>query len=77
MSHPGDKKKANIVHLIQRICFWKYGPKSESLEEKESEITKFRQKVLDNRLIRKVTLSSPCLWASFHPLSPLLVVSTK
>jgi hypothetical protein len=31
---------------------------------------------LDNRVIRKVTLSSPCLWASFHPLSPLSVVST-
>jgi hypothetical protein len=27
--------------------------------------------------IHKVTLSSPCLWASFHPLSPLSVVSAK
>jgi hypothetical protein len=29
------------------------------------------------RIIHKVTLSSPCLWASFYPLSPLSVVSTK
>jgi hypothetical protein len=29
------------------------------------------------RVIRKVTLSSPSLCASFHPLSPLSVVSTK
>jgi hypothetical protein len=29
------------------------------------------------RVVRKATLSSPCLWASFHPLSPLSVVSTK
>ncbi len=27
------------------------------------------------RKIRQVTLSSPCLWASFHPLTLLLVVS--
>jgi hypothetical protein len=32
---------------------------------------------IDNRVIRKVTLSSPCLWASFHPLSALSVVSAK
>ncbi len=32
---------------------------------------------LDDRVIPKVTLSSPCLWASsFHPLSPPSVVST-
>jgi hypothetical protein len=31
----------------------------------------------NSRVIRQVTLSSPCLWASFHPLSPLSVVSTK
>jgi hypothetical protein len=31
-----------------------------------------------NRVIPKVTLSSPCLWASFHPLSPLsAAVSAK
>ncbi len=30
-----------------------------------------------NEVIRKVTLSSPCLWASFHPLSLLPMVSTK
>jgi hypothetical protein len=30
-----------------------------------------------NRVICKVTLSSSCLWASFHPLSSLLVVSRK
>ncbi len=30
-----------------------------------------------NTLIHKVTLSSPCLWASFDPLSPLSVVSAK
>jgi len=30
-----------------------------------------------NRVIPKVTLSSPCLSASFHPLSPLSVVSTE
>jgi hypothetical protein len=30
-----------------------------------------------NRVISKVTLSSPSLWACFHPLSPLSVVSTK
>jgi hypothetical protein len=30
-----------------------------------------------NRVIHKVTLSSPCLWASFHPQSPLSVVSAK
>jgi hypothetical protein len=29
------------------------------------------------RVIRKVTVSSPSLWASFHPLSSLSVVSTK
>jgi len=30
------------------------------------------------RVIHKVTMSSPCLWASFHPpLSPLSVVSAK
>ncbi len=29
------------------------------------------------RVIRKVILSSPCLWASFHPLSPLSVVCPK
>jgi len=29
------------------------------------------------REIRKVTLSSPCLWASFQPLNPFLVVSVK
>jgi hypothetical protein len=27
------------------------------------------------KVIRKVTLSSPCLWAYFHPLSPPSVVS--
>ncbi len=30
-----------------------------------------------NRVMHKVTLSSPCFWASFHPLSLLLVVYTK
>jgi hypothetical protein len=30
-----------------------------------------------NRVISEVTLSLPCLWASFHPLSPLSVVSAK
>ncbi len=30
-----------------------------------------------NRVFLKVTLSSPCLWASFYPLSPLSVRSTK
>ncbi len=30
-----------------------------------------------NRVIREVTLSSPCLWASFHPLAPLSVISAK
>ncbi len=30
-----------------------------------------------NRDICKFTLSSPCLWASFHPLTPLLVVLVK
>jgi len=28
-------------------------------------------------VIHKVTLSSPCVWASCHPLSPLSVVSAK
>jgi hypothetical protein len=31
----------------------------------------------NTRVISKVTLSSPCLWACFHPLSPLSVVSAK
>jgi hypothetical protein len=30
-----------------------------------------------NRVVCKVTLSSPCLWASFHPVYPLSVVSAK
>jgi hypothetical protein len=30
-----------------------------------------------NRVISQVTLASPCLWASFHPLSLLSVVSAK
>jgi hypothetical protein len=29
------------------------------------------------RVISTVTLSSPCLWASFHPIYPLSVVSIK
>jgi hypothetical protein len=29
------------------------------------------------RVMWKVALSSPCFWASFHPLSPLSVVSEK
>jgi hypothetical protein len=29
------------------------------------------------RVIHKVTLSSQCLWASFHRLSPLAVISAK
>jgi hypothetical protein len=29
----------------------------------------------NDRVICKVTLSSPCLWASFHPKTPLSVVS--
>jgi hypothetical protein len=29
------------------------------------------------KVICKVTLSTPCLWASFHPLSSLSVVSAK
>jgi hypothetical protein len=33
--------------------------------------------ILCNRVIWKVTLSSPSLWASFHPLSLLSVVSKK
>ncbi len=37
----------------------------------------FKLVSIDNRVIRKVTLSSPCLWASFHPISPLSVVSAK
>jgi hypothetical protein len=34
-------------------------------------------KISVNGVICKVTLSSPCLWASFHPLSPLSVVSAR
>ncbi len=30
-----------------------------------------------NRVFCNVTLSSPCLWASFHPLSPLWMRSAK
>jgi hypothetical protein len=29
------------------------------------------------KIIHKVSMSSPYLWASFHPLPPLLVVSAK
>jgi hypothetical protein len=32
---------------------------------------------MNNRVICKVILSSPCLWACFRPLSPLLVVFAK
>jgi hypothetical protein len=35
------------------------------------------EKRTDVRVIHKVTLSSPCLSASFHPLCPLSVVSAK
>jgi len=43
---------------------------AKSLDEMKSENE-------NNRLIRKVILSSPCLWAWFHRLSPLSVVSAK
>jgi hypothetical protein len=33
--------------------------------------------ILCSRVMWKVALSSPCFWASFHPLSPLTVVSEK
>ncbi len=47
--------------------YWKYQKQGPSWYES------FRS----NRVFYKVTLSSPCLWASFDPLSPLSVVSAK
>jgi hypothetical protein len=37
----------------------------------ENSDSNFHSKISVNGVIRKVTLSSPCLWASFHPISPL------
>jgi len=47
------------------------------MQEKSQPPFSKRRKLGFSRVIRKVTLSSPCLWASFHPLSPLSVVCAK
>jgi hypothetical protein len=37
--------------------------------QQKLEVTNFGTHAIE--IIRKLTLSSPCLWASFDPLSPL------
>jgi hypothetical protein len=37
----------------------------------------WNEKYLCHREFRKFTVSSPCLWASSHPLTPISVVAVK
>ncbi len=53
----GHKPIVEYKSLINVLYLW--------LHTKKSNIE------FDNRVIPKVTLSSPCLWAYLHPLSPL------
>ncbi len=56
-------------NLTKSSCGWLpvlLRHKSEKKKNPELNVVKLH----NVRVIRKVTLCSPCLWASFHPLSP-------
>jgi hypothetical protein len=65
--------KASLRHVLKDLL----QPHGRKLHHPFQEVVSRRKLLVDNKDIRKFTLSSPSLWASFHPLTHLLVVSVK
>jgi hypothetical protein len=69
------KRKILVMNLVKWQLYWFRCKCVNGLSLFEATFLMFLGG--DIREIRKVTLSSPCLWASFHPLTSRLVVSAK
>jgi len=66
----------NLLFNYGYNWFLKISPKS-PLELEQVGYVQHLDTIKHNKDIFIFTLSSPCLWTSFHPLTPLLVASVK